>query len=283
MINPNSSKYKIMTKDNHIFDLETNYYAECSSIILILPALGVRASFYKTLVQEFCKNKMSVMLMNLRGNGDSSVKVTRGVHFGFNEIINHDIASAVDYISKTYPKKKIYLMGHSLGGQLACLYASKFPQKISGIILAASCTVYYKVHTNKLKILIQTQLVRAVTESLGYFPGKRIGFAGTESVGVMRDWSNNALNGEYIVDGDTTDFGQKLLELKTSVLALSFEGDNLAPRTAVQDLTGRMPKSRISVKHYYPTDLAQKELNHFCWAKTPKPLISEITNWLTSL
>ena len=51
-----------------------------------------------------------------------------------------DVDIAIDLILKRTGKKKVYLVGHSWGGSVAALYASKFPDKVSKLILFAAIT-----------------------------------------------------------------------------------------------------------------------------------------------
>ncbi|MCV9926098.1 alpha/beta hydrolase [Flavobacterium sp. LS1R49] len=52
-----------------------------------------------------------------------------------------DVDKAVDLIIKKTGKNKVYLIGHSWGGSVAALYASKFPEKIEKLVLFATITV----------------------------------------------------------------------------------------------------------------------------------------------
>ncbi|MFC0777371.1 alpha/beta fold hydrolase [Flavobacterium sp. HJSW_4] len=52
-----------------------------------------------------------------------------------------DVQKAVDYNLERTGKNKIYLIGHSWGGSVAALYASKVPDKIEKLVLFAAITV----------------------------------------------------------------------------------------------------------------------------------------------
>ncbi|MBF4516979.1 alpha/beta hydrolase [Flavobacterium sp. ANB] len=51
-----------------------------------------------------------------------------------------DVDKAVDLIIKRTGKTKVYLIGHSWGGSVAALYAAKFPDKVSKLVLFAAIT-----------------------------------------------------------------------------------------------------------------------------------------------
>lgn len=54
--------------------------------------------------------------------------------------VYQDIAKAVDFILQQTGKNKVYLIGHSWGGSVAALYASKYPDKIAKLVLFAAIT-----------------------------------------------------------------------------------------------------------------------------------------------
>ena len=51
-----------------------------------------------------------------------------------------DVDKAVDLIVQKSGKTKVYLIGHSWGGSIAALYATKFPNKVAKLVLFASIT-----------------------------------------------------------------------------------------------------------------------------------------------
>ncbi len=53
---------------------------ESVPVIICMPALGVPASYYEPLAYEIVKIRCNVVTADLRGNGLSSVKVTRSVN-----------------------------------------------------------------------------------------------------------------------------------------------------------------------------------------------------------
>ncbi|NOT93904.1 alpha/beta hydrolase [Ferruginibacter sp.] len=54
--------------------------------------------------------------------------------------IYKDVDKAVELIINRTGKKKVYLIGHSWGGSVAALYATKFPDKVAKLILFATIT-----------------------------------------------------------------------------------------------------------------------------------------------
>ena len=119
-----------------------------SPIILILPAMGVKASYYEPFVNQLIDNGLTAISADLRGLGLSSVRPSSKMDFGYLDMVE-DLKIITDTIKKQFPTQKIYGLGHSLGGQIAALAQAKYPKLLDGLILVAANSVYYKGWSGK--------------------------------------------------------------------------------------------------------------------------------------
>ncbi len=254
-------------------------------VVVCVPALGVAADYYEPLALECRDRGWNVVTADLRGNGRSSVRARRGVQFGYHEIVQYDLPAVISMVKQRFPANPLFLLGHSLGGQLAALYASANPGHVDGLILVASCSVYYRGwdFPGNVGVLFGTQLIRAVSMVMGYFPGKRLGFGGTESAKLLRDWAGQARTGRYRVTDSPHDFEALLQTITLPVLAVSFQGDSFAPKRAVQNLCDKMNRARVTHRHLRAADLDVPELGHFQWVKTAGPLVRQMADWIDAL
>jgi len=63
---------------------------------------------------------------------------------GYRELIDMDMRAVVTRLRTQHPAARIVLLGHSLGGHVAALYASVHPEEIAALTFVASGTPYYK-------------------------------------------------------------------------------------------------------------------------------------------
>lgn len=254
-------------------------------VMVIFPAMGVRGTFYKTLAIEFSTKGYDVITTDLRGIGNSSLRPNKSVDFGYNEMMHYDYESIIKSVREMFIGKKIFLLGHSLGGQLSSLYAAKNPDKVDGLILIACCSVYYKGWGSKQYFaLLGTQFTRVVTKLLGYFPGKKLGFGGTEAKTVMRDWSEQSRTGKYIVKNDSFDYESGLAKLVKPLLVISFQQDNFAPQKAVMHLLDKFKSNTNRQYEYLKTDDNRNDnFSHFNWAKKPRSIVEIINEWYSAM
>ena len=252
-----------------------------TTLLLILPAMGVKASYYETFGQALNHAGYHVLIADWRGHGDSAIRPSRKVDFGYQDLID-DIGAMVAYATEQFPQSKKIIVGHSLGGQLGSLFMAKEPNAIEGIVLITACSVYYKGWEKgwRMKVLGAGYFFPMISQIIGYFPGHQIGFAGKEAQTVIKDWCHNALTGQYKPKGSLFDYEKALSLLKKKVLAFSIQGDDLAPPIALEYLTNKYhPDAPIKRHHLTLEDTGLKKLTHFSWAKTPAYIVTKIQEW----
>lgn len=253
-----------------------------SATIIIFPAMGVRGSYYEGVAKQLGTEGFNVIITDLRGIGQSSVRASPSTDFGYHEMLEQDYKSIVNGVKEHFPNQKIFALGHSLGGQLASLFLAKNPKCFDGLILIACCSVYYKGWGWKqYPTLLMTQFFYLVSVLLGYFPGKRMGFGGTEAKSVMQDWSQQSRSGKYIVKNDSFNYEKGLSKVTTKTLVLSFQADTYAPKKAVENLTKKFNSNpNLEHIHLMENDPRNEHFGHFNWAKKPKSIVKLVKGFI---
>lgn len=276
----------IQLKDNSTTKITIYGQANSGPILLIFPAMGVKASYYEPFAEALADLGLTTITADLRGLGHSSIRPSRAVDYGYADMLDLDYRGIFDQVEKEFPERPRFVLGHSLGGQLASLFLSRYPEEAKGLILIAACSVYYKgwAGIQQFRTWFGTQSFGAIARTLGYFPGHKLGFGGMGSKTTLLDWSRQARTGRYELSNSDFDYESALRRLKTPVLAISIEGDNLAPRKAMENLYQKFDSS-IEVKHLHVSAQESQVLNlgHFNWARQPAYFVSEIKNWIVSV
>lgn len=268
-------------------DNTTNYLSifdgqKEEKVIVCLPALGVKAKYYNAFAEALNSQGNIIIVAEWRGLGKSSVRASRQVDFGYEDLIL-DVNEVITWVKQQYPNKKTFLLGHSLGGQISSLYTSRFSVNIEGVILIASGLVYYKNWSlfPKFKIWIAGNIFPPISRVFGYFPGHLIGFGGREGKTVMLDWAKNARTGLYKLLNTQFNYEKSLKQLKTSTLCLTMEGDSLAEPKAAKALYKKYSShSEVTYKHFTRAETGISNLGHFNWAKHPQHFTPTIEKWL---
>lgn len=253
-------------------------------IALLVPAMGVEARFYRRLAQPLAQRRIRLVISELRGHGRSDVRPGRHLDFGYASMIEHDLPAAVDAIEARFPDAERWLLGHSLGGQLSALFCATHPDRVAAFVTVAACSIHWRAYPGHLQlpILISTQLAAVIARSLGSFPGHRLGFAGHEAQGVIRDWARQARSGRYRLSGSGIDYERVLAGCTTPGLLLSLQGDEaFAPPSAVAHLASKLPP-RCVHRHLEDRALSELPRTHFDWVRTPGVVLDAVIPWLSS-
>lgn len=253
-------------------------------VALILPAMGVPASYYEPFGQALAAKGLSAVAMELRGTGSSTVAASRAVDFGYDEIVRLDIVAAVAAIRQQLGDVVVHAVGHSLGGQLAALALARDPQLFASLILAASGSVDHRGFgfPKRYGVLAQTQLAAAVAHTLGYFPGHRLGFGGRQPRRLIADWARQIRTGVYAPSGPDYDYEAALRRVACPVLGLSLQGDTLTTAKSTDLLCAKLAGCRHDRRHLRLALGVQDGAQvHFRWARQPDEMAGLIVRWVT--
>lgn len=252
-------------------------------VVFVVPGMGVKASYYRPLLESFVARGYTTAVADLRGLGASSVRPRRGTDFGYREMVELDYPAYLTALRDHLGDRPIYLLGHSLGGQLAALHLAREPDSLAGLVLVAACTVYHR-NWGPWRGPVLWAVANGydvVARTLGYFPGQRLGFGGTEAATVMRDWAHNARTGEYAPQGTSFDYEGRLRDVTCPILGLTIEGDNWAPPAALRHLLDKMPSASVTQRMVGPDP--DHKLDHFRWARYPNVVTTAVDEWLAGI
>lgn len=252
-----------------------------AAVAVLMPAMGVNASFYAPLIDALVGGGLNVVTADLRGHGESSIRPDRHTDFGYREMVKYDWPSIIGRTKALFPHSPMVLLGHSLGGQLSTLYMTEHPGDIDALILVGSPSLYYRhwLFPESLGLLFTIHFFSLVANVLGYFPGTRMGVGGTEAKTLVRNWARVVRKGRYDMIDPSIDYESHLKNLRVPTLALSFTDDGFAPKRAVDHLCLKMPHVALTRKHIAPRELGCGELGHFRWVSQSEQIVRMILSW----
>ncbi len=135
------------------------------------------------------------MLFDLRGSGRSRPLAGRSTRYGYRELLTRDWPRALAVVRERFAARPVFLLGHSLGGQLSALYLALEPTAAAGLGLVATSTPYFRRYgpLGGVRVLVGSQLMVAVSRLLGYLPAT--GFGSRQAAGLIADWGRQARTG----------------------------------------------------------------------------------------
>jgi predicted alpha/beta hydrolase len=249
-------------------------------LLVWLPAMGVSARQYLPLAEALAACGVAVAIHEWRGIGSSNRRAGRRCNWGYRELLADDLPMAMAAVRAQWPRARCWLGGHSLGGQLASLFAAIHPHDHAGLVLVASGAPYWRQFRHGWLIGACYAAAPLLAGLVGHLPGRRIGFGGNEARGVIADWSRSGRSGRYAAADIDQDLERQLGQLRLPVLALRLRDDWLGPQASLDWLLGKMPKARRTVQVITPQDLGGQPADHFSWMKTPAALATHVADWI---
>ncbi|MFE0107299.1 alpha/beta fold hydrolase [Streptomyces sp. NPDC059009] len=252
--------------------------------VLILPAMGTPARFYRAFARELHAAGLTAVTVDLRGQGEATPHITdpRCRDHGYRTLVEQDFPAVVEAVRKELgADAPLFLLGHSLGGQLALVHAALgIGPGVDGVALVACGSVWFRAYGWRRgpRLLLGEAAIAGLATLLGRWPGKRFGFGGDQAKGVMRDWARQGRTGRYGAKGSALDYEAALAALDLPVLAVSVEHDRLAPPGALAHLVGKAPHARVT-RHRYTSEEAGGRLDHFAWARSGGALARRVADW----
>lgn len=101
------------------------------AVVAIVPGFNSHSGYYEWAAQQFVAHYMAVYAIDLRGRGRSA-----GERFyvdSFDDYVR-DVRAFVASIKERERGLPVYLLGHSAGGVVACLYALDYERELAGLI-----------------------------------------------------------------------------------------------------------------------------------------------------
>lgn len=244
-----------------------------------LPAMGVPARHYLPLARALSARGVGMAIHEWRGIGSSDRRAGRGSDWGYRELLERDLPASMATLRERLPAARHELGGHSLGGQLAFLYAGLHPAQVDALLLIASGSPYWRRFRHGWLIRQAYALAPWLANLRGHLPGRRLGFAGNEARGVIADWSRTGRTGRYAAYGMEQDLEAAMARLQLPVLAMRLRDDWLAPAASQDWLIGKLPGSTAHRVVFGRDALEGQPADHFAWMKTPAAIADEIARW----
>ncbi|MDQ8037954.1 MAG: alpha/beta fold hydrolase [Pedobacter sp.] len=264
---------QIRAADGHQFNLRIFAGTAPRAVFIICPAMGVMASYYDRFAEALAQQGLAVAVTDLRGQGTSSLRASREVDWGYATMVEQDWPAMTAQVQAQWSGLPLYFLGHSQGGQLSLLFLAHQPAGVSGAVIIACGSTYFRgwPFPQSLKILAQTQFVRVPAATLGYFPGNKLGFGGRQARSEMGDWANAAVHGRYDLICAGMDYEAGLKKVLLPVGVFSLEGDDFAPAGAAAFLASKIPSARHI--HLGAAELPVEARDHFRWSRQPDAVI----------
>lgn len=239
--------------------------------LILLPALGVSLSKYQNFIHQLTKAKINVIATDYPHCGRNFPTVSANIDYGYADLL-HAFIPKLEQIALDRTGQSPILLGHSIGGHLATLYAQTHSISVIGLATGNIGLKYWDIK-GKLMILKAVFAINALIVKDGYLQGTKIGFGNKEAKTLMRDWSKTVFSGKY------THIRPHASIAQSKALFVYFERDHFAPQSSTLALSRYFSKPQV-----YSLNLSTAVTGnqHSAWTKQPEAVVKMIREWLNS-
>lgn len=248
--------------------------------VIVCPAIFVHQRFYARFADHLADRGFCALTYDNRGAGRSLAAEAPGWQHSLAHWGQRDLPAAVAWARALNPDHKLYLVGHSMGGQLVGL--SPAIHRLDAVVTVAATSAYWGLWPAPMRWLILAWfgLVPVLGRALGVFPADALGLGPDVASGPVRDWARWGRHACYIHGP----FGLSpcMDRYRGRVLAYSFTDDeHLGCGDAVRALHSHYTRAELEHRRVDPRELGLARLGHFGYfRKEGLALWDETVDWL---
>lgn len=243
--------------------------------MIIAPALGVRASYYRRLVEQLAAQGLAAAAVDWPGFGASPIRAGWRRRWGYRALVDH-VAAVCAAAHARHPR--LIALGHSIGGQVVSMLGAQ--PGLEGVLLVASGTPYWRTWQGALawRRRAEIELCNAIARVWGHFPGDRVGFAGRESRQLIFEWAHVGRTGSFAVRGFDGD--ARLAAPGPPIRAIALKGDVFATEDATRRLLDAVTARDVEIERWLD---APHGGDHNRWPSEPGHVVERTLDFIGAL
>ena len=233
--------------------------------VVLNSGTGIPQRFYAAFAAWLAERGYATLTYDYRGIGGSKPrrKSLRGFEASMTLWAEQDMTAAIENQKARYPELPLFVVGHSVGGQLLAL--AKNTELVDGVASIGTSTGTWQKMSGTLRWISAAMwygIVPATTSTLGYAPTKKLRWGEDLPAGVAREWSTWCKSPDYFLPYLTGAQVARVASFTKPWLALSFTDDPIANESTVSALL-RMYASLVPVeRRISPDEIGASEIGH---------------------
>ena len=232
-------------------------------LAIINSATAVPRRFYRHFAKALAESGYTTLTYDYRGIGESRPESLRGFEATVRDWALLDMAGVIDWSREELDPARTFLIGHSVGGQVAGLLDNA--DAVDGMITLSSQSGYWALQGKgeKAKVFFHVHVTLPLLAStLGYMPWSKVGSAEDLPKGAALEWSRWCRSPNYLFDDDSLPL-ERFRSFEAPVLAYSFADDTWGTRRSVDNLMRHYP--HVERRHVDPRadEVGVSKIGHF--------------------
>jgi len=254
-------------------------HRDTRSVVILSSATAVPRRFYRHFAAALAAAGYTVLTYDYRGIGDSKPKVLKGFDARARDWALLDMAGVLDWVKRELTPRRLFMVGHSFGGQVAGLLDNV--DDVDGMLTFSSQSGYWRMQggEQKFTVLLHVHVsLPLLSKAFGYMPWSKISSAEDLPKGVALEWARWCRNPKYLLGDDTLPL-HRYASFDAPVLAYSFGDDKWGRPESVDAMMQAYPN--LERRHIEPRDAKLESIGHFGYFRTKsQSLWDESIVWL---
>ena len=250
--------------------------------MIVCSAMLVRQRFYGKFAAHLAERGFRVFTADNRGVGRSLAAqrpdiVPRLRHWG-----ERDLPAMIAYAKRSAPSHRLFVVGHSMGGQVVALHEAV--HRLDGILTVAATAAWWGHWPAPYRLPILGWYLAApiLGRLLPTVPASRLRMGPDTASSLVRDWSRWGRQPAYFLH-PPFELRSEAPQYRGRVLAFSFDDDTaLGCRKAVEVLHRGFERADFAHRHLHPRDVGARRLGHFGFFRESigARLWGDVADWL---
>lgn len=231
-----------------------------ASVAVVNSATAVPRRYYKHFATALARRGIAAVTYDYRGIGDSRPRDLRGFRASVRDWGLHDMPGVIDSVRRELSPDRVFLVGHSVGGQVAGLIDN--PENVDAMVTFSSQSGYWALQGGEQKAVVFLHVhvtLPVLASTFGYMPWSRFGSAEDLPKDAALEWARWCRSPRYLLDDATLPL-DRYKHFTAPVLAYSFGDDKWGTAKAVDAMMTAYPN--LERRHVDPREVGQA-IGHF--------------------
>ena len=251
--------------------------ADADNVVLINSATAVPRRFYRHFAAALAAAGYHTLSYDYRGIGGSRPQRLRGFDASMRQWALLDMAGIIDWIVAELRPRRLFLVGHSVGGQIAGLLDNA--QSVDGMVTLSAQSGYWALQGAEQKAVAAFHAyltLPLLSRLFGYMPWP--GVSEDLPKAAALEWASWCRNPKYVLGDDTLPL-DRFAKFSAPVLAYSISDDKWGTARSVDAMMHAYPD--LERRHLTPADAGLKAIGHLGYFRPESgALWSDAIAWL---
>ena len=258
---------------------------EPSGVVVVHPATATPERFYSSFAEYAVGRGLAAVTYDYRGTGRSG-DPREHQHLRMRDWMDGDVPAVAAWTRARFPDLPVTAVGHSIGGHAMVL--GNGLEGLDRFAIVSSHVADTRTVTpakEKLRVAAMLHVVGpAISRTLGYMPGKKLGIGEDIPAAAMIEWGTWARHRGYFFDDPSMDAPARAASVTQDVLALGASDDSWASPAQMTALTARLTSATVEHRTYAPEQLGVARIGHHGLLRRAvgEAVWPELLDWLTA-